>query len=1513
MGIWSPNTLGSPVHPTVAAGVTSKGPPKPASAPSQAAAEAAARARIAAIVHPGGGSPIGSFLRHAASDVADTFAGLPSTGMFVAHQVEGSGARLYSYTGAPGSHAASKYADKRLHELRQARDAIAADYHARYGQAVKSLEAGHLGAAASHLGHAIYEHPGFVAGDVATLWSGAGAAARVASKAADVAGIGAAGGALRSAHITSIVPKEGAARPRIRATETLTDTIPGGGTHTVDVVKPPMSRNPLTRVVFQRPAAAAVRAIHQKLADASLPALQPLTKKGRINRVAGKQARVEAVAREGRRATATQQVTGQYASDLRALRSYVDKGLQAHPHEMVALDYHLSYPDLTVAKAQQIADSQTREIAQLKARPGPKVRTGAREANVAALQALIDHHPDLLSTGTAPQRLVNAVQSARAIGIDKLGSEAYGLTPKITAARAELHQRITLGGQRIVPNLRPERARLAGANEELRAVSSRRDVVPARLARKRAQAELKQANVDYKAAQRTGSIPEVTAARDRVAVAERAYQQHAGEVFSRVVSPAKQEFATLEASRAATAATLAPRLGKGRYVVATAGRPPARLLRDATRLESQAKVLRAVWEPVFRKEAMAVRAEKGGRFYPIGSKEHNAKWEGSKAIARKTKKSKGSGIARFVRPNEGPGGVYETVVERLKVHGGNAEALAAYQKGVDLESQSAVIRNALRPGFEEKFANPTEAARVMAPGETVKDFRARRARAASPSVVPDVSGNVATSTRGRTLAKRYFTPGEKPLTEAAAAVRTAAEREAGKVLGKAQKARETAAQSLERAKQVGDQASIRAASQQVTQASRDLRRAEAEHAAARSGYVGTPREIRAATRRVDKARARLRFAEAHPPRHELTPPNVPGYLPAPGAVYRPDIPADRMTRRMRGEFRKASARFTPVEVHKSLGVLVRTNDRIVDPRLLIKAVDDAHKAIGNRNSLTNLLTMAAYRDPQTGGIWVGRQAKMKAAIDPEHVALVDARGLENALQQGGDGPLNLDNFIIVGEPAIKALDTGAGRKMVALNRRAAEEWKAQLSAPSGGVALRGYDRILGLWKSAILTLAPRWYVHNTVGNSLQYALLAGPRDILAITRAKANHQEIRQAIQEAMPALEANFIQENMGLGMTAQALTHAAHAHYQAMTEAAFRFNNALEGVARRGAYIAAAKKLYRDEGVRMRVRPVRLGGMTDTEIAKLLRDMPTELKAEVGRQAELFLGNYSTFNNFERTFLKRVFPFYSWIRVISKLAVNLPVRHPLTAQFLAATSELAQPVENPLDPLLPWYQRGGIHAFGQSFGSSSTNPFGTIQSLIAPFASGGGVNDFITGAASGSESPLVQLLGNQMTGINQFTGRPFSAPPGFGGSFNSYGQEPQRINPSTGLPVPADHPTPGWLQGALSMLPVEPIIRGGLAALAGGNKPYDTAGDLELLKYLLGHGQNPVDLFQPQSVRPKGVISPLFWSQLASYFGAPLQNVDAAALQQQADQRSADAARAMIATVRARALAAAKLGVKP
>ena len=313
--------------------------------------------------------------------------------------------------------------------------------------------------------------------------------------------------------------------------------------------------------------------------------------------------------------------------------------------------------------------------------------------------------------------------------------------------------------------------------------------------------------------------------------------------------------------------------------------------------------------------------------------------------------------------------------------------------------------------------------------------------------------------------------------------------------------------------------------------------------------------------------------------------------------------------------------------------------------------------------------------------------------------------------------------------------------------------------------------------------------------------------------------------------------------------------------------------------------------------------------EVADRIAAMPDELKREAIHITEQYMGNYRNFSRVERDVLKRIFPFYSWMRFVGSLTIGLPFRSPLRAQALALMAQ-ASKVENPLDAIRPLYQRGRIDIGGIGIPTTGMNPFATGQEFVSALTSGASRGDraieVARAAAQQGASPIIQIAAGTWSGRDPFTGRDYSSPPGYGGSVAAFGQEPQRLNQATGQ-YETYRPTPSIGEQIFEAAPYAPAIR---SMLAGSQRPYDVTSTWDLLQHRLGGGPPSSQLFMPSPRHQRGAEPLPYISPLSALLGFNIKRVnpqaDIAAYQRQ----QANAARARATTQRSQAKARARVG---
>lgn len=636
----------------------------------------------------------------------------------------------------------------------------------------------------------------------------------------------------------------------------------------------------------------------------------------------------------------------------------------------------------------------------------------------------------------------------------------------------------------------------------------------------------------------------------------------------------------------------------------------------------------------------------------------------------------------------------------------------------------------------------------------------------------------------------------------------------------------------------------------------------------------SPVKLMAATRKLDKAKARLKRIEergkqriAQPPRPELV---------GTRAVYRPAMTSEPA--RKGGLFKPSRGMSGPQKVKQSHGTLQRTGTYDMNPALL---AHQARRAAGNltgpmsARALNELIDTAAYKLPGKDGTKVlarGKRAYQIMANSPDKVVLVNAQSLKKALAkldrlEEGKFLDDVDVKMFYGKPKtgqdwLRDLEESkVSNQYVAISRAAAEEWRRVMSSPDW---IKPYDNALDLWKGGLLALSPRWYIVNVMGLAFQYGI-AGGADLRSLVRA-ARSPEIRRAIAAKNPDVAVSTLADELTAGIDAAKIENAGAV--MSTIRRGFKINNNIEAFWRRGLYVNRAKKMLRDEGGRFRK-------MTDEDIAAAIDRMPESVARRVVSDVDFYIGEYGRYRALERDFIKRVVPFYSWLRVIGRLTLGLPFRSPLRAAAMAVLSKAATAGLNPNDYQLPAYARGSFSGpGGLKIPTWSINPFQTVT----PFLEGVGEGNAVGGVAKASVgwlTPVAQLGLNQGLGLNNF-GEGVFAPPGAGGTVQQFGRDPQEMNPVTGLPQDASIRIP-WSEAFIQT--AIPGIAGPLRrALVGERTAYDTT----TLQDLLGlTGKPDSEKFYTRS-GPRA-RQPTTFNPFTSYFGIPTYRQDNRVVEQQ------------------------------
>jgi hypothetical protein len=596
-----------------------------------------------------------------------------------------------------------------------------------------------------------------------------------------------------------------------------------------------------------------------------------------------------------------------------------------------------------------------------------------------------------------------------------------------------------------------------------------------------------------------------------------------------------------------------------------------------------------------------------------------------------------------------------------------------------------------------------------------------------------------------------------------------------------------------------------------------------------------------ASRRVREARKKLTKVEKRN-RGSFTPPDREGL--GANAVYREDIAVDqRAGRSSKGASGKDYNRLTQERDRQNQGRIYSTGRASIDPELTVRALERAVKDELHPQMVEQFKQAFAAKRPD-GSFVTGRDA-LKGEIDPDKFALVSVKSFDEARKRldalpEGEMPKNpLDGLDVyegaAGIEKAKALKGKQRDQLIAVSKDALEGLREGWSSMGPRNSLgKGYDTGLSLWKRGMLPFAPRWYINNLFGNTLIYGILTGG-DLRSFRQ--ASMRRAGEAVPERVAGglVEQTRIEYGSNFGKREAGRVRRG---FERGSEWGFAANHFMESFIRRAAYLNRMKKGLRHEGLATRAQ---IRKMSDQELIDAIDNAPREVKEQALREVELFLGDFVRMNPFEQRVLRRIFPWYSWMRVIGRLSLGLPLRHPLRASVAALVARATNEATNPDDFMREIYNRGRIGIGPVSLRTSSLNPFSTHLEAVDNLL--GGDSSGFVGNISGDLSPAVAPILQKLTGRDPF-GRPFSAPPGYGGTVQAYGQDPMAIDPATDLPESRIN-APGWAELFFRQLPLVPAVA--RAAASQGRDPYDTTGIMDLLT-----GSKPKDqLFWPKSNR--------------------------------------------------------------
>lgn len=548
------------------------------------------------------------------------------------------------------------------------------------------------------------------------------------------------------------------------------------------------------------------------------------------------------------------------------------------------------------------------------------------------------------------------------------------------------------------------------------------------------------------------------------------------------------------------------------------------------------------------------------------------------------------------------------------------------------------------------------------------------------------------------------------------------------------------------------------------------------------------------------------------------------------------------------------------QVYRTKGFLQKALNVNMHPHLVYhmhqRAMQNRYGPI-SRQAVRELIGQIAYhvKNPRAGKLdkdglpepeWInmtGDRMDLLRKVDGDRVVLINENTLRSTinkldeLEQGEWLDQKASANLFKTAEQVRA-EGGKLNDYVVVNKAAAEVWNEAMTAEG---FWKHYDKGLNYWKGGLLALSPRWYINNSLGLALQYSVMtgfdvmsmmqanrgafrrfAGNRRLTKAVLGKRRADRLRQSgrdkqtIARAMERRSPEAILDTM-----ADELLLSAKAETIKLVGFGFKVNSRIEEFWRKSAYLSQAKRKLRQEGLTRRKH------YTPSQIAEHIDNMPATMVHSIVKDVNYFIGNYRKFNKFERTIVKRIIPFYSWLRVIARLTFTLPFKHPVRAAAMNVL-EMAQTAGlNPNDHGLPYYLRGAWRFIGDRATQTwSSNPFQTMMPFLVALGArspeGALAEEFVTW-----NTPYVQTVYSLASGKNAF-GRGYTAPASQGGGFGGGGEH---FNPLQNT-FDKEAPRPGRFEVfAGAALPAQ---RDWVRRLSSWNRtPYDTASSWALMSY--------------------------------------------------------------------------------
>jgi hypothetical protein len=357
--------------------------------------------------------------------------------------------------------------------------------------------------------------------------------------------------------------------------------------------------------------------------------------------------------------------------------------------------------------------------------------------------------------------------------------------------------------------------------------------------------------------------------------------------------------------------------------------------------------------------------------------------------------------------------------------------------------------------------------------------------------------------------------------------------------------------------------------------------------------------------------------------------------------------------------------------------------------------------------------------------------------------------------------------------------------------------------------LKLYDRVLSMWKSSATIYRPGFHVRNLIGDTYM-GMLDGVVSVkpykyaLQVQRSMGAYEsmsDVDKLVEMGLvkrgvetPAAGKVLFRNKSGVGFTAEQI--AAVAHQKGLLEHYKTIEDIIDTGAQGGVSLTRpfAGKVQKFAGTvaEMQSHNARLAHFIDKVMKSRGSDLQTIFE-EAARRSRKYHPSGIDLTEFERTVLRRIIPFYSWIRkstpvllegIVMKPGITvLPAKIGQTLQEVGGIEGTDRGNPFPVDQMFPsWLRNEGIGPIGtpDSFLGKLSNqqPGGYVQGGVGlnPLASLLAQFQDPSKTIGSSLTPALQIPIELITGKKIFSGEPITGPDAKPGALGEYigGQVP-------------------------------------------------------------------------------------------------------------------------------------------